>query len=421
MLLKKINSLKGNDTRRQRALVELNIIGDAERNDNRKKGSSFSLTFNLVTFPIVFILYTLFTAIYVIYLIIVRFLGGKCVPARELLPDRTLNKLHAYWSKYPLVSTLKLTEAVFFTNYDVQNPSLEVGVHTGHHSLAIHDYRNVTVGLEYLPDLAIRIPQIDTERIFQDIVSADVCLLPIMDETFASVISVHSIDDMERPAAQVLGELYRVLRKGGQVCFSLFSAGIAKMNMPLEVAIAILPIKVKEKMRKVWTFGFNNLYEIEEWYAIAKQQDFSVESIEGFIFTPHAYFFALPFRFEGVLWNLFNLKSIFWIPCFVRKKIAKWGLEVFNRQRERLIKKNAKNTPMNYFIKLRKGAEMGSKIETIAENTPFTLASKLFCIRCSRIGFQEVNVNTKLFSYTCEHCGFSYPVINNVLIAHNVK
>ncbi len=417
-LFKRIIQLKGNDARRERALKRI-IRGEAlEINDMELCGASIPLWQKIFLYPFVFAAYNSSMFIYLMYLCIRRLKIGKLTPLDQLLPRATLEKLYAYWEGYPLVASLKIREAVNYCRERIDEPSLEIGVHTGYHSMAVNASRKVSVALEYLPDLALRLPLADKNGIFRNFVSGDATRLPFQDETFASIMSIHSIDDMNRPAQDVLREGSRILKPGGRLIVSFLGRDYRYANRPLEFLLRFLPRRRAEALRNIWMFGFYNIHTAEEWRKIARAYGFVIEKEESFISGIDMLFFAIPFRLEGLLWNMLEFRRIAWIPATLRRIIVKWSCEVFYRNDAVQNQEEDSAGTMNYYYVLKKNPTSHQRRDLAPyDHASFEIDKVLLCLKCGSPNFKRIRMADKSVLECCQ-CQNQYPVVQGVIIAH---
>jgi ubiquinone/menaquinone biosynthesis C-methylase UbiE len=412
-ILQYINLHKSNDARRDMAIRALDQgAGELEKSVT---GAPVSIVLKFFFMPVVWIAYICSLAPLMSYLFFCRVMGRQS-PKVEWLPLEVLERLLAFWGRFPMVAALKIREAEFFVTERIVHPSLEIGVHTGDHSFALHRNRHITYGLEYLPDLALQLPKGDKEKVFDFFVSADASNQPFRDSSLATVLSVHSVDDMQRPASDIVKEVARTLCPGGRFCFSLFSEGWRRANGILEAVCRFLPDSWGKKLRDLWSFGFYNLMSEREWRELAAQHHLLAESITPFVCGWTFWLFALPFRFEGVLWNLCDLRKIWLLPAWLRRRLAIGVAQAMRNEDTRQSPVNKAKRAMNYYIVLSKPGECSVLRQ---EADPVPAEARYVILRCVQCGCTPlVPLPGAGAGYRCPGCEAMFTLHNGVMLAH---
>jgi uncharacterized protein YbaR (Trm112 family) len=241
---------------------------------------------------------------------------------RQLIDLESLEILFNHWGKYPNSFLTKAFELLYFSQEAFDQPSLEIGVYKGHTSRAVFHKKHITVGMEFVPLHLLNYAMGDNS-IHMQLMGADIYHIPFIDHTFKSILSVHSMDDIQRGAQEAISEMSRVLKPGGKLFFSSYSEHFGRHNILLRIFLLFGLKRLHRKAFELIYAGSHNIHCEQTWRDMLNDHGLVVEKYVHFVPMKIAWLIDIPFRLEGYLMNLFDFHNAL-KPVTYLKKLRKF-------------------------------------------------------------------------------------------------
>ncbi|MFC1814789.1 methyltransferase domain-containing protein [Thermodesulfobacteriota bacterium] len=354
------------------------------------------------------VLYAVFLPFNIIYLLYIYLKNRQHISYKEYIPN--WEKLYEHWGRYPSCFITKATEYTYYhgLHKNIYYNSLEIGVYSGETSRGFFNNKIFDAGIEYNIDRLI--VYIKGENIHSHLYCADVSMLPFQDETFHNIICVHSIDDMEVPAAVALEEMVRVLKPGGSIVFSGITENFTRHNLIVRILRAIGLKKISKIVFENIYIGSSNCYNKLDWERIFDKIDCEVIKFHTYVPFNYSGFFDLSYRPEVVLLNVLGLKNL--LEPFVRNSMIKKLL--FRSAAAMTYLSNTKTTQIegiNFFC-------IARKIKSNHNNSNESVFSgnlSLLCPKCHGNVFLVNDIdNVEIKKFLCSTCKNEYTIVKGI-------
>lgn len=193
--------------------------------------------------------------------------------------DNAFLNEYYYLPTYALTKTL---EAKLFNQIKIDSPSIEIGIESGRVSRLTFKKDNCfDYGLEYYyPTL----PAKGECRVFKNLLSGSVFNLPFKDESFNTVVLVHTIDHFEK-IDNALPELSRIISKGGRLIFSTYSNDYLGLTPIASLLKSLGFRKLLEKRIEGHSRRYKvyNFFDLNEWKAKLAKCEMDIEQADYFV------------------------------------------------------------------------------------------------------------------------------------------
>lgn len=385
-------------------IIDLLNTVEAKQEQPQHPFMSFIHATRVIMAPLAVALYYL-TGLLPVILLIIR---GALRPTinRSATDEAAWDRLYEHWGRYPFSFLIKAVELECFRAIEIQSPSFEIGVYQGATSTAHFADRPLDVGMEFVPAhllnmLCSRAPA--TWDVHANLLSGDIYKIPIANEAFRTVLTIHSIDDMERGLEGALNEINRVMEPGGRLILSTYSSYFARQNIFLNLLEDCGLGGLRSKLFDLIYVGTNNLLDEQEWRQQLQDSGYTVERYEYFFPHNWSMLLDLPFRIEGYLMNLFGIHNAV-MPFRRIKLLEKFYRFALKTMQQALWQNNTSpsstNRPgMNVFIVAKKS------VAPSAVKTELTWPENLKCPNCNSSPLIKDGKSVE-----CRNCQTTYPV-----------
>jgi len=222
----------------------------------------------------------------------------------------------------------RATECLAFKKFQLKGPTLDIGCGNGIFSKICFGKKVIDVGLDVNPK---EIKLAAKNQVYKKTVVASVKSIPFADSYFQTVLANSSLEHIEGDLEQVLGEINRVLKKGGvliltaprpEIINHLFFPRIFK-----NLKLSWLAEKYINLKNHLWRHHY--LLEKKEWQRYLEKTGFKVST--SFTLIPkkaveiHDIFYPLAFLYV-IGKKLFNTNFVFrpeWLARFWAKRVVK--------------------------------------------------------------------------------------------------
>jgi SAM-dependent methyltransferase len=318
--------------------------------------------------------------------------------------------LFSHWGKYPHHSIVKAVECYWFREQTIEKPSLEIGVYRGDTSRSVFHNRKLDVGMEFVPTHLFHFARLNIP-IHQHLACGDIYEIPIQDQAFQSVFTVHSLDDIQRGIDVALSEISRVMKPGGKLVFSSYSGNFGNHNIGIFLLRKMGLNNIAKKLFD-WIFvGTDNIYDDAVWADKLRANGFKIERLLHFIPMSVSRLMDIPYRLEGFLINLFGFHGA--IKIFMTNKTLN---SIYKNLLMTILKgiwsvsrdsKGNELPGMNIFVVARKA----SAPDKDPVNQPFEFKKMMRCIYCN--AGLKFDPNEAKFM-VCSGCGKKYPNVSDI-------
>lgn len=220
---------------------------------------------------------------------------------------------HALW---------RSQEAKFISRKATKRPILDVGCGFGEFAGVFFD-QSVEMGVDVNRKDLI---QASGRARYSKLILSDARHLPFENNTFNTVLSVSTLEHI-RSVHQVISEIYRVLKKGGTLIFSVptseIKAHFTVASFFKRIDLSLLADAYVNGFHTV--FKHENLLSKDEWLMMVKDAGFTLVSCEGTISKRQLmwYEFGLPFALPTQLFRALFGKRLPFSPA-VRISFLVW-------------------------------------------------------------------------------------------------
>ena len=236
----------------------------------------------------------------------------------------------------------KAQESIYFGSATVRHPGLEIGVCRGDLSALHFEGKHFTCGSEYLHFVAKSAAK--NFQLWNSVISEDLCHLAHRDGSYNTVCLVHTIDHVD-DVDRALGELSRVLKKGGDLYFSGISEFLFRPNLLHFILRAFSHGLANRFARTVAERRHHyNLLSDEAWrsrlqahglrlleykYFEGSPLPWTRNLLHHFLFTGRCFDFwriQLDTQFPNYEEALPFLLRVQWLPCLLQRTRRKGGM-----------------------------------------------------------------------------------------------
>lgn len=206
-----------------------------------------------------------------------------------------------YYLYRPWIPVCKSIEAKIVNDLELTPPILDIGCGNG--LFATHSFsQKIDTGLDYDTNA---VKAAERTGIYKEVILADARSLPFKDESFNTVISICALEHISQ-ADKVFSGIYRVLKKGGRLIFTVPSENFGSYLFGSRV-LSLLGLKGLAKRygdKKNDKSGHLLVYPPSQWKKSLEETGFRAGSID-YIFPKDAV--LLWSFFHSIIFNILFL------------------------------------------------------------------------------------------------------------------
>jgi ubiquinone/menaquinone biosynthesis C-methylase UbiE len=176
------------------------------------------------------------------------------------------------------LAILRSIEAKYLADVKLTPPILDLGCGTGEFAQGFFHHQQMGVGMDIsIPDIL----QAKKTKKYQKLLCADGRNLPFKNNCFNSVVSISTLEHINRPG-RVISEVFRVLAPGGKLAMTVNTIKIGQMLFWPKVLRRLGWVKLAESYINFFHQVFNHqtLWGEKRWRRVLRDNGFRLEKVE---------------------------------------------------------------------------------------------------------------------------------------------